>query len=62
MQVTHEKMIDLCAQCDADWGHRLAEGLKKAASGQAGATQANEAKALEAVKQAEEMAHDAKPY
>ena len=61
-QVIQDKMIDLCAQCDADWGHRLAEGLKQAASGQAGATQANEAKALEAVKQAEEMAHDAKPY
>ena len=61
-QVIQDKMIDLCAQCDADWGHRLAEGLKQAASGQAGATQANEAKALEAVKQGEEMAHDAKPY
>ena len=55
-------MIDLCAQCDADWSHRLAEGLKQAASGQAGATQANEAKVREAVEQAEEMAHDAKPY
>ena len=55
-------MIDLCAQCDADWSHRLVEGLKQAASGQAGATQANEAKALEAVKQAEEIAHDAKSY
>ena len=55
-------MIDLCAQCDADWGHCLAEGLKQAASGQAGATQANEAKVREAVEQAEEMAHDAKPY
>ncbi|MBC6989902.1 catalase [Hymenobacter sp. BT491] len=57
-----DKMVELCTNCDADWGRRLAEGLQNARSGQAGATQANENKASEAVAQAEEMAHDAKPY
>ncbi|QDA61948.1 catalase [Hymenobacter jejuensis] len=57
-----DKMVELCTNCDADWGRRLAEGLQNARSGQAGATQANESKASEAVAQAEEVAHDAKPY
>jgi len=57
-----DKMVELCTNCDADWGRRLAEGLQNARAGQNGATQANEAKALEAVEQAEEMAHAATPY
>ncbi|ALW84877.1 catalase [Hymenobacter sedentarius] len=61
-QVIQDKMIDLCSQCDADWGRRLAEGLQNARNGNAGATQANESKASAAVHEAEAIAHDAKPY
>lgn len=60
-KVIQDKMIELCTNCDADWGRRLAEGLRHAASQHSG-TQANEAQALEAVTEAEEMAHDARPY
>ncbi|MDB5236547.1 MAG: catalase [Hymenobacter sp.] len=59
-----DKMVELCTNCDADWGRRLAEGLQAARSGQTpeGGNQYNEAKGSEAVAEAEAMAHDAKPY
>ena len=61
-KVIQNKMVENCTQCDTDWGRRLAEGLKIAAKSQNGNAQANESLATEAVHQAEEMAHDAKPY
>lgn len=61
-QVVQDKMIELCTNCDADWGQRLADGLKAANASKDGGNQYNERQAAEAVGQAEEMAHDAKPY
>jgi catalase len=63
-QVIQDKMIELCTNCDADWGKRLADGIKAAQANMAaeGGNQYNERQATEAVGQAEEMAHDAKPY
>jgi catalase len=60
-KVIQDKMIELCTNCDADWGKRLAEGLKAAASADGG-NQYNEQQAEAAVAQAEATAHDAKPY
>lgn len=57
-----EKMIDLFTQCDADYGRRVKEGLARAAKmdiqkGPIGSSQSHEA-----VKQAEEISREAKPY
>ncbi len=60
-KVIQDKMIDLCTRCDADWGRRLAEGLKQAAQGSS-VTNGNEDKNGKAVQQAEAIAHEAKPY
>ena len=59
-----DKMVELCSNCDEDWGRRLAEGLAAARNGGAaeGGNQYNEAKGSEAVAEAEAVAHDAKPY
>jgi catalase len=61
-KVVQDKMIELCTNCDADWGQRLANGLKAANAHADGGNQYNERQAAEAVGQAEEIAHDAKPY
>jgi catalase len=61
-KVIQDKMIELCTNCDADWGKRLADGIKAAQANAEGGNQYNERQATEAVGQAEEMAHDAKPY
>jgi catalase len=64
-KIIQDKMIDLCTKCDADYGQRVAEGIKKAkqlmmenGKDTTGAAARNE----EAVQQAEEMATEAKPY
>ena len=59
-KVIQDKMIELCTNCDADWGKRLADGIK--AANQDGDAQANGQQAAAAVEYAEELAHDAKPY
>jgi catalase len=63
-KVIQDQMIELCTNCDPDWGQRLAEGIKAAQANMEaeGGNQYNERQATEAVGQAEEMAHDAKPY
>jgi len=62
-KVIQDKMIELCTNCDPDWGKRLADGIKAAnANTDGGGNQYNERQADAAVEQAEEMAHDAKPY
>ncbi|GGG53179.1 catalase [Hymenobacter glacieicola] len=59
-----DKMVELCTNCDPDWGQRLADGLQKARSGKTaeGGNQYNESKAADAVAQAEAVGHEAKPY
>ena len=56
-----DKMIELFTKCDADYGRRVAEGLRNTPStnekGPIGST-----KTGEAVKEAEEKSHPAKPY
>jgi catalase len=57
-----EKMIELFAQCDADYGRRVAEGLQRVAGqkidkGPIGSTESGQA-----VKDAEQRATEAKPY
>jgi catalase len=63
-KVIQDQMIELCTNCDPDWGKRLADGIKAAQANMEaeGGNQYNERQATEAVGQAEEMAHDAKPY
>jgi catalase len=63
--IIQDKMIDLCTKCDAEYGQRVAEGIKKATemmkqngNPQAGSKEQKE----EAVKEAEEIAAEAKPY
>ena len=57
-----DKMIELFTQCDADYGRRVAEGLQGAASQQIDKGPIGSASSGEAVRQAEETAHEAKPY
>jgi catalase len=57
-----DKMVELFKQCDADYGRRVEEGLKKAATknidkGPIGSTQSHQA-----VKQAQEVSREAKEY
>ncbi|WP_462267495.1 catalase [Mucilaginibacter sp.] len=58
-----DKMIELFTQCDAEYGRRVAEGLKAAvnnssiSSGPIGNTHGEEG-----VKEAETVSHEAKPY
>lgn len=59
-----EKMIDLFTQCDAEYGRRVAEGLKNVSMnkdeslrGPIGATHS-----ADAVREAEEVGHEAKEY
>jgi catalase len=64
-KVIQDKMIELCTNCDPEYGQRVADGIKKAVemrnqNGQAkpGSVERKE----EAVKQAEEISTEAKPY
>jgi catalase len=59
-----DKMIELFTKCDADYGRRVAEGLKKMAdSSQTGAPiGAKAGEVNKAVKKAEKESHPAKPY
>jgi len=53
-EVIQNKMIELCTNCDPEWGQRLRDGIAEKKSMMM--------KEEEAVQQAEELAHDAKPY
>ncbi|WP_018615021.1 catalase [Segetibacter koreensis] len=71
-QVIQDKMIDMLTQCDAEYGQRVADGIKKAKelimkekemmkeNGHAAA--GSNAQKEEAVKQAEEISTEARPY
>jgi catalase len=55
-----DKMIELFSQCDADYGRRVAEGLRDSGNGQQASNGASDA--ANAVTQAEEESKEAKPY
>jgi catalase len=57
-----DKMVQLFTQCDADYGRRVAEGLQKAASQHMEKGPIGSKSSETAVRQAEEQAHEAKPY
>jgi catalase len=64
-KVIQEKMIEFFTKCDPDYGQRVADGLKKAKemmgeNGKAAAGTA--AEKLEATRQAEDLATEARPY
>ncbi|WP_163536119.1 catalase [Gracilibacillus sp. YIM 98692] len=54
-EMIQKKMIDMCYQCDDNYGKRLEEGLKMAMDGQKDQME-------RAVEQAEEMGHPSDPY
>ena len=61
-KIIQDKMIELFTQCDEDYGRRVKEGLAKVAgqnisSGPIGSTMSHQA-----VQEAEQKAHEAKPY
>ncbi len=55
-----DKMIELFTQCDAEYGRRVAEGLRGADHGQRGPI--GTAHSEDAVREAEEVSREAKPY
>ncbi len=64
-KIIQDKMIELCTQCDLEYGQRVADGIRKAkemmqqnGNAKAGSVAQKE----EAVQQAEQVAHEAKPY
>ncbi len=61
-KIVQDKMIELFTQCDAEYGRRVAEGLQQADSNNLSAGPIGAAKSHEAVVEAEEKSHEAKPY
>ncbi|MCW3081946.1 catalase-related domain-containing protein, partial [Segetibacter sp.] len=64
-KVIQDKMIELCTNCDPEYGQRVADGIKKAVEmrQQHGSTRPGSVERKEeAVKQAEEISTEAKPY
>jgi catalase len=59
-QHVKDKMVELFTKCDPEYGRRVAEGLKQAGAKEPGPIGTTETHT--AVKQAEEMATEAKPY
>ena len=57
-----DKMIDMFAQCDPDYGKRVAEGIEKARSMMPDKGPIGSTKSHQAVKQAEEVSREGKPY
>ena len=55
-------MVELFTQCDPDYGRRVAEGLKSGSNGQHNGQPLGAVHANDAVKQAEELSHESKPY
>jgi catalase len=56
-----DKMIDLCTQCDPDYGRRLAEGIRAAGPGISKGP-IGTSHSAEAVEEAATVSQDAKPY
>ena len=63
-ETVQNKMIELFTLCDEDYGRRVREGLQQVANGNDPERhgQANAQAGHEAAQQAEELAHEAKPY
>ncbi|WP_371860434.1 catalase [Segetibacter aerophilus] len=72
-KVIQDKMIELCTKCDPEYGQRVADGIKKVSemlkkekemskNGNGQPAPGSDAQKHEAVKQAENMATEAKPY
>jgi len=64
-KVVQDKMIDLFTKCDADYGQRVADGIRKAQEmmkENGKPAPGSVAQKEEAVQQAESIAHEAKPY
>lgn len=61
-KIIQDKMIDLFTQCDADYGRRVKEGLKKVAGQNISSGPIGSTKSKEAVQEAEAKGHEAKPY
>ena len=61
-KIVQDKMIELFTQCDAEYGRRVAEGLQQADSNNLSAGPIGAAKSHEAVLEAKEKSHEAKPY
>jgi catalase len=57
-----EKMIELFTKCDPEYGKRIAEGLSKASKQNMEKGPIGSTKSTEAVKEAEEVSREAKPY
>lgn len=57
-----EKMIEMCTQCDEDYGRRLSEGLKNAESMNIQKGPIGSSYSEDAVHMAEEVSTEAKPY
>ena len=55
-------MIELFTQCDAEYGRRVAEGLRQADDNNLSSGPIGASKTHEAVEEAEEKSHAAKPY
>ncbi|GAB2699276.1 catalase KatX [Mucilaginibacter koreensis] len=61
-KIIQDKMIALFNQCDPEYGRRVAEGLQAANTDHISSGPIGNPHSAEAVKQAEDVAHDAKPY
>lgn len=57
-----DKMIELCAQCDADYGRRVAEGLQQAKDQTISCGPIGSTSSQQAVEEAIDNSHAAKPY
>jgi catalase len=57
-----DKMVEMFTLCDEDYGRRVSEGLKKSASMKADKGPIGSTKSHEAVKQAEQVSREGKPY
>jgi catalase len=61
-KVIQDKMIDMFTKCDEEYGRRVKEGLEKKAKEMKTPAPSGAAHTEEAVKQAEQKSHEAKPY
>jgi catalase len=55
-------MIELFTQCDAEYGQRVADGLRNAATSNMSKGPIGSTRSSEAVQQAEEVSTESKPY
>jgi catalase len=61
-KIIQDKMIHLFTQCDADYGRRVAEGLQKVAGQNISKGPLGTTSTEQAVQEAIDVSHEAKPY